>query len=285
MIVDCFPFGGELDMLNLRLELLWDHVDLFVISEVGQTHSGIDKPLLEISEQGLLKRFGRKLEVVSERKFPDGLTTFERDWWQRELPKQRLDKIIGPGDFLLYGDVDEFPRPESLLRAHQELESSSVDVAIFAQDLFFVWMNYRETSGRLLSPLGEFPEVARAKRKWLGSALWRWNPTLTESLTALRGASKVDFGNAIRIANGGWHFTYVSDDRSGDGYSRFSRKLDYTAHQEFNRDKVRNKFWNRVAKGRDPLGRRRVRFKIEADNDLLPEPVRKNLPLYEHQIM
>lgn len=284
MIIDCFPYGGELDLLNLRLELLWEHVDLFVISEVGQTHSGINKPLLETRDGGLLTRFGKKMEVVSEMKFPDGLTTFERDWWQRELPRERLDKIIGPDDFLLYGDLDEFPRPESLLRAHQDLQDSNGDVAIFAQDLFFVWMNYRETSGRLLSPLGEFPGISREQRKWLGSALWRWTPTLTKSLTALRDRSRVDFTNATRISNGGWHFTYVSDDEVGDGYSRFSRKLNYTAHQEFNLEKVRDKFWSRVAKGRDPLGRRWVKFTIESDNQLLPGPVQKNLALYNHQI-
>ena len=34
-IVDCFPYFNEKELLELRINLLYDHVDKFIISETG----------------------------------------------------------------------------------------------------------------------------------------------------------------------------------------------------------------------------------------------------------
>ena len=39
MIYDCFTFFNELDILELRLQLLYDVVDKFVLVESTKTHS------------------------------------------------------------------------------------------------------------------------------------------------------------------------------------------------------------------------------------------------------
>ena len=44
-IVDCFTFYNELDMLYYRLNLLYSHVDYFVIVEAKETHAGNPKKL------------------------------------------------------------------------------------------------------------------------------------------------------------------------------------------------------------------------------------------------
>ena len=43
-IYDCFNFFNELDILELRLNILYDYVDYFVIVESSVTHSGQPKP-------------------------------------------------------------------------------------------------------------------------------------------------------------------------------------------------------------------------------------------------
>ena len=45
-IYDCFQFFNELDLLEIRLELLYDYVDYFVISETDKTHSNQPKELI-----------------------------------------------------------------------------------------------------------------------------------------------------------------------------------------------------------------------------------------------
>ena len=44
-VIDAFAFYNEVDMLEYRLETLYDYVDKFVIVEATMTHSGLDKPL------------------------------------------------------------------------------------------------------------------------------------------------------------------------------------------------------------------------------------------------
>lgn len=43
MIYDCFPFFNELDVLEIRLNVLYDTVDYFVITEADKTHTGRHK--------------------------------------------------------------------------------------------------------------------------------------------------------------------------------------------------------------------------------------------------
>ena len=285
MIVDCFPFGGEADLLELRLELMWDRVDLFVISEVGQTHSGVNKPLILSPESSFIQKYGAKIEVVSATRFPEGLGTFERDWWQRQLPASFLNKTLQPGDFLIYGDVDELPRPEAVDEAINRLRQTDATTAVLAQELYFVWMNYREVSGRLLSPIGEFPNIRGRERRWLGSAIWKWDSSLTESLVKLRDRGRLDLTRAVRIPSGGWHFSYVSGSSSQDGYSRFISKLGYSAHQEFNTDEVKARFWNRIHRRKDPLGRRWVKFVVDKDLNQLPPAISANPERFIHQLL
>ena len=45
MVYDCFQFFNELDILKLRMHVLNDVVDKFVISEATVTFSGEKKPL------------------------------------------------------------------------------------------------------------------------------------------------------------------------------------------------------------------------------------------------
>ena len=44
MIVDCFPFFNELDLLEIRLNILKDVVDKFVLVEASKTQTKLDKP-------------------------------------------------------------------------------------------------------------------------------------------------------------------------------------------------------------------------------------------------
>ena len=41
MIYDCFSFFNELDILEMRLNILYNYVDYFVITEANKTHTGV----------------------------------------------------------------------------------------------------------------------------------------------------------------------------------------------------------------------------------------------------
>lgn len=63
-IIDCFPFFDEKELLELRINLLKNYVDQFVILEANRTHSGKDKKFIcneLINELGLPKQ---QIEVI-----------------------------------------------------------------------------------------------------------------------------------------------------------------------------------------------------------------------------
>ena len=61
MIYDCFPFFNELDVLEIRLNVLYDIVDYFVITEADKTHTGRHKEY--IFEQNK-DRFAKFLDKI-----------------------------------------------------------------------------------------------------------------------------------------------------------------------------------------------------------------------------
>ena len=44
-VIDIFSFNGELDVLEIRFNILNDVVDQFIICESDETFTGIKKPL------------------------------------------------------------------------------------------------------------------------------------------------------------------------------------------------------------------------------------------------
>ena len=64
-IYDCFLFFNELDLLEIRLNLLYQHVDYFVIVES------------EVTFQGQLKDFNFEKNIKRYEKFTDKIFYFK----------------------------------------------------------------------------------------------------------------------------------------------------------------------------------------------------------------
>ena len=60
-IYDCFNFFNELDILELRLNTLYDHVDFFVIVESDVTHSGEPKKFFYEEHRERFSKFADKI--------------------------------------------------------------------------------------------------------------------------------------------------------------------------------------------------------------------------------
>ena len=83
-VYDCFTFFNELDLLEVRLNELYNSVDYFVIAEANMSHSG--RPKEYILEQ--VKEPPYELNVETFLKFyhKDGLGNVLKnvDYWIRE---------------------------------------------------------------------------------------------------------------------------------------------------------------------------------------------------------
>lgn len=281
-IIETFPFFNELDLLELHLNTTTEYVDRYLITESRFSHSGEEKPLFLSDNLNRFKEHAEKIEIQVIDSFPKGVTLFEADWYQRDSAKPLLDKLLVDGDILIYGDVDEVPRPSAIHNALNGLRSTDrYEVAHLAQDLFFYYLNFQEISGTLLSFMGEYEGVTR--KSWLGTTVNRWEACKRQSPTSLRNPERKQSG--FRVPFGGWHFSWVGSSEPTDLKSRVSRKLQNTAHQEFASPLNRLLLDRRLRKGKDLVGRRSARFRRQENLGFLPEYVLGNLDKFDHLIL
>ena len=70
MIYDCFTFFNELDLLEIRLNVLKDVVDKFVLVESVKTFTGRDKELFFEKNKDRFAAFADRIIHLVVREFP-----------------------------------------------------------------------------------------------------------------------------------------------------------------------------------------------------------------------
>jgi beta-1,4-mannosyl-glycoprotein beta-1,4-N-acetylglucosaminyltransferase len=174
MIIDCFMFLNELDLLEIRLHSLAPYVDKFVLVESPLTHAGNPKPLFFEENKARFKDFNIT-HLISP---PVG-----RDIWGMEI-YQRGYLINGvmaadPEDMVLISDVDEIPD----LGQYKGLEG------VFIHDLYYYYLNCF-TGNKIKGTIA-------VKKKNIS------NLNLdTKHIRHYRKSVKI-------VAGGGWHFSAV----------------------------------------------------------------------------
>lgn len=114
MIFDCFTFYNELDILEMRLTLLDDAVDRFVLCEAPFTFRGTPKPLLFAENAARFARWQHKIVHLVYPAEPDA-NPWVNEWGQRAFLTNAL-REGRPEDLVLIGDVDEIPHPANVAR-------------------------------------------------------------------------------------------------------------------------------------------------------------------------
>lgn len=208
-VFDTFTFFGELDLLELRLRYLWDVVDVFVLVEATHTFSGKPKPLIFAENKG---RFGwamPKIEhVIVDDLIPD--PDGEGRWANEESQRRQIIRGLGGanwGDYVLVGDVDEFPKVETL--GEMRLEDGPNYLYMMTAHCYFV--------------------------DWFCPTM-RWHGT-----AAVRFDDKFDAQNIRndrflyeKYWEAGWHFSYMG------GVDVIRRKLSSFSHHELDTPEMNN---------------------------------------------
>ena len=234
-IFDVFLFFNELDLLELRLETLYEVVDYFVITELFETFSGKSKSSLFEKEKKRYEKYSEKiiynfvcrdkLEDLKKDKFLDYLSDFNgivsyqnngKSYKQLHKTLKRevqhrdsailgfLDKA-GPNDYILLSDLDEIPNP---LAIQQAILRKGEEISYFKMEWYLYWMN-----NKISSP-------------WFGTVLLKFKYLKNRSLNTIRYASSDEKdvpGNIIN--NGGWHFSYLG------GFKAIREKLNAHPYQ------------------------------------------------------
>ena len=232
-IFDCFMYFDEEQVLDLRLNVLYQNVDYFVIVESIYNHKGEKRNLLFNSQK--FEKFNDKIIYLVYDKIPqlvepiketdnekekDGkyiMNALYRENAQRDFIFEGL-KSAKKDDLILISDVDEIPKLSSV-----NLNQIKNEIILFKQDMFYYKYN-------LSLPNFKWTGTKAVKKKNLVSPQWLRNVKdrkypFYRIDTFFSDKKYID----IKIINdGGWHFSNIKSPEMIEHKLR-----SYLHHREF----------------------------------------------------
>ena len=270
-IIDCFNYFDEDKILDLRLNILNDYVDQFVIVEAKEDHQGKKKKLnFKISN---FRKFSKKINYIVQNKIEiDANLKIKKNWSVNHLRDQSQRNYIINGirnadsnDWIIISDIDEIPNPKSF-----HFFNPKNKFAFFKQKFFYYKFN-------LLNKTTPFWFGSRiCVKKHLKSPQWLRSFKIKKR-TIL---NKLGFFNCQIINNGGWHFSFIKTPE------QIIRKIEAFAHSEFNikQFKNKNKILNKIQNNED-LFDRNISYKKINLNNSFPDYLVQNKKLYKKWII
>ena len=215
-IYDCFMFYDEDVILDLRLNILNEYIDYFVIVESKFFHNGKERKLRFDIEN--YSKFRDKIIYIIQDNQPNGIqeilqsddegtisakeinNALLRENSQRNLISQGL-KMAADNDLILISDVDEIPNLEKV-----KLKETKNEILMFVQDIFYYKLN------RYLPNFQWFGTKGCLKKN-LKSPQWLRN-IKNKKYSFLRidtFFSDKKYINKKFINHGGWHFSNLKN--------------------------------------------------------------------------
>jgi len=236
MIIDTFLFCNELDMLEKRLEYLYDTVDLFLIVEADHTFVGNYKPLHFLFNQARFKPYLNKILYcpynVDLSRY-DFTTHNKEEFFKVEIDQRNyIGEMLArfPNDTLvILSDLDEIPTKHKLPEAINGLNFNGFDVVVIKCDMFYYNFNQKQ----VIPWWG--PIVCR------NSYIQKYNAQWARSNRVYNAA----------LNNAGYHLGYWGDPNN------IKYKIENFAHQEYNKEEFTNveNIAQRIATGTDIFSR------------------------------
>lgn len=281
MIYDCFNFFNELEILELRLNILYEYVDYFIIAESTVTHSGKEKKFYFEENKDKFSKFSDK--IISYKIYDTPNTFYNlpetedeelnkiynyikiqknrfdiytqpdygRDFYQKESIRRALLKCCDD-DIIIYSDADEIPNPKVI----SNINNLNLDKNIYKlnQNMYMYYINMLK------------------EKNWYGSRIFKYKNMKNLSLNELRGDNSI----SLPIENGGWHFSFMG------GKEMVKTKLTSYSARDLANQYVLSSIDSNMQNNIDPFFRSNLTL-TEIDNSY-PEYIINNLEKYKHMI-
>ena len=261
-LIDCFMYFDEDVVLDIRLNVLNDKVDKFVIVESKMDHSGNEKKLnFDINN---FKKFKNKIEylVVDELQVKKKMLSYswrnEPSWLRENFQRNFLShgyKNEDDNDCIMISDIDEIPDPKKI-----NLFDKKKKYACFIQRNFQMKINLFN------STIPNWYGTRICIKKYLKSPQWLRNIKVKKKFWKFYKPKPPQL-----IPDSGWHFSFLKDP------DQISKKIKSYAHQEYNKEMFSNinAIKERIDNNRDLLERDYKYKKIDID-ETFPEYIIKN---------
>ena len=203
---DIFTLNNELDMLEIRLNLLNDYVDYFVIIEATETFSGYEKPLYYSLNKDRFEEFNHKIihYVVTDTPKDFNDTNCDQESFNLACNSDNVTR-----ESLCW--LKEFYQKEMIKKALVNLNDDDI---CFVSDIDEIWnynLNYDIGEG-IYKPKINLCYInylnVRTDEDWTfftGPIVAKYSNIKNECLNHLRTHRKMNH-KYIFMENGGWHF-------------------------------------------------------------------------------
>lgn len=263
-IIDTFTFFNELTLLDLRLNILNDFVDKFVLVEARYSHQNKPKPLYYQDNKHLFEKFNHKIEHIIVETFPEH-SYFSHEAYQRNyIINGVLDKC-NPEDIVFISDLDEIWNPKKVIPF---LKEAAYDTIYWWPSLIcYFYFNLAAQKNLWLQPF--------YIRYGFLNELHKKGYLITEDLlrnTLNRFTVKKEFLEGLC----GWHFSYTENP---------TYKLQNFLHSEY-KDLTQNFLDDCIKQMINPFHKNQM-FKIKDEELLgyLPPYVVQNIDKYQKYIL
>jgi beta-1,4-mannosyl-glycoprotein beta-1,4-N-acetylglucosaminyltransferase len=193
-IYDCFLFYNEYEVLKIRLEELYDHVDHFVLVECSETFRGNPKPFNFENNKHLYSKYLDKIIHIKIDERHPGLGVWQREHFQRNCLGRGLLQCH-KDDVIFISDVDEIPRASFIPDISKRVQKKHVLGVCLQQTIYFFQLNR--------SPLNGLHEG----KLWFGTAAMTYKKFKDHNAQFFRDKSRA--GKLEKLYGAGWHFTYM----------------------------------------------------------------------------
>lgn len=265
MVYDCFSFFNELDLLEIRLNIMNSVVDKFVIAEATRTHQKKEKPLHFFKNRERFKPFLEKIEYIVVDTYPTFWNSGRlkiNSWHYEKNQREQLIKGLtkcNPDDMIIVSDLDEIPNPEVVKKHIQSNEN-----IVFEQYMFMFYLNMISKS-----------KNSNKYESWSGSVMTKFKNI--KNLNKVRLLRGVENTNTVRLPEAGWHFSYMG------GVEKIVTKLESFAHTEFNYSDFKSpaRIQEIIQKGEDLFNPHVINTPLK-DENILPPYLIQNKIKYRH---
>lgn len=267
---DCCTFFNEFDILELRLQELWDTVDYFVIAEANSTHQNNPKPFYLKDNWERFKKYESKIRHILVDDMPMHPDTWVNERFQRKALERGLYDLK-PDDIVIVSDCDEIPRPAAI-------DAIQVDPNNYDRYILAIPLNYYRFNYMMITPVCKQNNIIVTR----GRAFT--NPQQEREFTFHRGNLPLHYADHefCVIEHGGWHFTYFGQT------DHALNKIKNFAHAETNIPQIVDRL------DVDYMIKNKVgllgfdyheRFEYIQVDDYFPQTIVNNIDKYQHMIV
>lgn len=255
-IYDCFIFNNELDLLEIRLNILKDIVDKFILVEGKKTFQNSKKELYYLSNKERFEHFHDKIIhiVVDEDLF------IENTWSNERLSFNKILEGLSDArddDLICISSLDEIPDPNVI----RFIKGNINEHVHLRQRFYYYYLNTRFNNNGDIN--------------WIGTSILPYGILKTQEPYDCYLADK---NRKPILENAGWHFAFLG------GTDLIYNKLQSYSHNEYNyinKMEIEERCKNLI----DPLNRSNVRFYRVENIDDLPFYIKENVKKYEYLLL